>query len=880
MSSVRRTSCLSYLPQHRRKFTTKKNKTWDGDGILRVSGGYAQLEDATGREMGKAACNGPLLPESKLSIGGKEIEIDSLLSKKDYLSSKSSSSSRNLKTGPDVNVKTPLPKPRPTPKVIPAEAKAESKKTLNHAAPKSLATQSRFKNPVLETTVLEKRGGPDPTPRHDPSAPGSLVLTRVENVPKGKQVVDVVVDPLLSKHLRNHQREGVKFLYECVMDIKDFGGQGAILADDMGLGKTLQTITLLWTLLKQNPIYEDPPVIKKALIVCPATLINNWKKEFRKWLDAQRLGALIVDHNHKRITYFTMGRTYSVIVISYEKLRSNIDDLQKGHGIDIVIADEGHRLKKEQNKSGVAIRSLSTPRRIILSGTPIQNDLSEFFSMVNFVNPGILGSVKAFTKQFEVPIVKSRQPDASEKDIENGQARSEELAETTSSFILRRSADLLSQYLPPKTEYILLCRPTKAQASVYQRMLTSSSFQAALGGTSELHLQLITLLKKVCNSPRLLQLPSDSVTRPLIKTSNDLDKDSTPSLAQALISELPSHLRTNGASAKLRVLDSLLCTIHSTTSEKVVIVSHSTSTLDLLSSLLTTLSLPHLRLDGSTPSKTRQDLVDTFNRTPASTTFAFLLSAKAGGLGLNLIGASRLILFDVDWNPAIDAQAMARIHRDGQIRPCIVYRLLLAGGLDEKIWQRQVTKSGLADSVMEQKKGSSKAAFSRDELRDLFRLDVREQVGGGGCQTHDLIGCGCGGRGIPAEAAELESAEGNEDEGCEEDKDEDEEDDDLPLLPTLLKENKVDMEAQEARIRERRTKKRKAGEKENMQSLMEYAHIDPRLLRKREDRDGDGDEEEDMEALIKDDVLLQVLKGEEGEEEGRVSFVWAKTMGG
>ena len=829
--------------------------------------------------MGKAVCNGPLLPESKLSIGGKEIEVDSLLSKKDYLSSKSSFSSGVSKTSPEMNVKTPLPKPRPVPKVIPAELNAESKKTLNHAASNSLATQSRFKNPVLETTVLEKKSGPDPTPRHDPSAPGSLVLARVKNVPRGIQLVDVVVDPLLSKHLRNHQREGVKFLYECVMDIKDFGGQGAILADDMGLGKTLQTIALLWTLLKQNPISEDPPVIKKALIVCPATLINNWKKEFRKWLGAERIGVFIVDDNKKRITDFTMGRTYGVIVISYEKLRSNIDDLQKGHGIDIVIADEGHRLKKEQNKSGVAIRSLSTPRRIILSGTPIQNDLSEFFSMVNFVNPGILGSVKAFTKQFEVPIVKSRQPDASEKDIENGQARSEELAETTSSFILRRSADLLSQYLPPKTEYILLCRPTKAQASVYQRVLTSSSFQAALGGTSELHLQLITLLKKVCNSPRLLQLPSDSVNRPLTKTSNDPDKDPVPSLAQALISELPLHLRTNGASAKLRVLDSLLCTIHRTTAEKVVLVSHSTSTLDLLSSLLTSLSLPHLRLDGSTPSKTRQDLVDTFNRTPASTTFAFLLSAKAGGLGLNLIGASRLILFDVDWNPAIDAQAMARIHRDGQRRPCVVYRLLLAGGLDEKIWQRQVTKSGLADNIMEQKKGSSKAAFSRDELRDLFRLDVREQIGRG-CQTHDLIGCGCGGKGIPPEAAKLELTEGNDDKDCDEG-DEDEDDDDLPLLPTLLKANKVDMEAQEARIRERSAKKRrKGGEKENMQSLMEYAHIDPGLLRKGEDRDGDGDEEEDMEALIKDDVLLQVLKGEEGEEEGRVSFVWAKTMGG
>ena len=903
----------------RRKFTTKKNKTWDGDGILRVSNGFAYMEDASGREMGKTSCNGPLLPESKLSIGSREIEVDSLLSKKDYVSSRSSLDRSHSKETVVGAVHGQTPKTMHRPLVISPKATKVEKKLLNPATPKSAATQARFKNPVLETTVLEKKNGPQPTPRHDPSAEGALVMRRVQKVLNDKRLVDVVVDPLLSKHLREHQRDGVRFLYNCVMDIKNFGGQGAILADEMGLGKTLQTIALLWTLLKQNPVYEDPPVVKKALIVCPATLINNWRKEFRKWLGAERIGVFVVDDNKKRITDFTLGRTYSVIVISYEKLRTNIDELQKGHGIDIVIADEGHRLKKEQNKSGVAIRSLDTPRRIILSGTPIQNDLSEFFSMVNFVNPGILGSVKSFTKQFENPIVKSRQPEATEDDVEKGQERSEELAETTSAFILRRTADILSKYLPPKTEYILLCRPTKAQATVYQRILTSSSFQAALGGTSELHLQLITLLKKVCNSPRLLQ-PTETKTTTVLPTKGDpTDPDAPlPSLTASLISELPpSLLRNNGASAKLRVLDSLLTTISQRTTEKVVLVSHSTSCLDLLSSLLTASSLPHLRLDGSTPPKTRQDLVDTFNRTPASTHFAFLLSAKAGGQGLNLIGASRLVLFDVDWNPAVDAQAMARIHRDGQRRPCVVYRLLLAGALDEKIWQRQVTKVGLADSVMDRSSktkggggGRGRAAFSRDELRDLFRLDLRDKDGGrGGCQTHELLGCKCGGRGMPAEAAELvaspaaprSASEEDEQEGCHDGAEDDEDDDELfPPAPVLLKANQVDMEAQERRIRAAREReelgrrKRRRGaskrketqeEEEKMQSLMEYAHIDTSLLRRSvEDAVNKDDEEEedaqaDAEALVRDDILLRVLKGEEGEE-GRVSFVFARTSGG
>ena len=836
--------------------------------------------------MGKAICNSPLLPESKLSISGKEVEVDSLLSKKDYLISRPSLNTTAPKAASQATINVPLPKLRLIRGSTAREAQEEVKKVLNPATLKSAATQSKFKNPVLETTVLEKSVASKPNPRHDPSAPGSLVLKQLKNVPKGRQLVDVVVDPLLSKHLRDHQREGVKFLYECVMDIRDFGGQGAVLADEMGLGKTLQTITLLWTLLKQNPVYEDPPVIKKALIVCPATLINNWRKEFRKWLGAERIGVFVVDDNKKRIADFTLGRTYSIIVISYEKLRANIDGLQKGHGIDIVIADEGHRLKKEQNKSGVAIRSLNTPRRIILSGTPIQNDLSEFFSMVNFVNPGILGSVKSFAKQFEIPIVKSRQPDASEKDIENGQICSEELAERTSSFILRRTVDILSKHLPPKTEYILLCRPTAAQATVYQRILTSSFFQAALGGSSELHLQLITLLKKVCNSPRLLRSPSLSSSSTTKTTFKDLlDPDAAPSFTDSLLSELPSHLlHNNGASAKIRVLDSLLTTLHSISpSEKIVLVSHHTSTLTLLSSLLDTLFFPYLRLDGSTPASKRQDLVDTFNRASSTEVFAFLLSAKAGGQGLNLIGASRLVLFDVDWNPAIDMQAMARIHRDGQRRPCVVYRFLLAGALDEKIWQRQVTKGELAESVMDGKKGKGgKAAFSREELKDLFRLDTRED---GGCQTHELIGCSCGGKGIPSDAVHVE----NRTEVDGETEGEEEEADNLPLLPTLLKANKVDMEAQERRIQEKKATKRRDGkkEKEKMQSLMGYAHIDTHVLRQQKEADGaeEAVEEEDkqvgMQALIRDEVLLRVLKGQEEEgEQGRVSYVWAKTSGG
>ena len=832
----------------RRNFTNKKHKTWDGDGILRVTGGYAHLQDISGGRMGKIAFDSPLLPGSTLSVGGKEVEVDSVLSKHDCAASGPFLNPANPKPPVEITEKLiPLPKPKPKPRTQEAarlEKDEGSKKPLNIAAPNSLAMQSGWKNPLLASTVMPQRKDQRPTPRHDPNAPKAIVMERPKNAPKGKQLVDVVVDPVLTQHLREHQRDGVKFMYECVMGMRNFDGQGAILADEMGLGKTLQTIALLWTLLKQNPIHEDPPVIKKALIVCPVTLINNWRKEFRKWLGSERIGVFVADDTKKRITDFTMGRSYSIMIIGYEKLRTVQEDLKKGPGIDIVIADEGHRLKTAKNKSAQAIRSLNTPRRIILSGTPIQNDLSEFFMMVDFINPELLGTCKTFMKEFEGPIVRSRQPGALMKDVEKGEARNEQLALLTSPFILRRTADLLSKYLPSKTEYVLLCRPTTAQADIYKHVLTCPTFQAAIGN-SEASLQLITVLKKVCNSPFLLNA----------KATTDPAKP-VNLMTAALLSRVPSHLlRNNSSSTKLRTLDHLLHTLRTTTNEKVVLVSNYTSTLDLLSTLLTSLAHPFLRLDGSTPSSKRQDLVDTFNRDPASSCFAFLLSAKAGGVGLNLIGASRLVLFDVDWNPATDLQAMARIHRDGQKWKCVIYRFLMAGGIDEKIWQRQVTKLGLASNIMEQKGGSSN--FTREELRDLFRLDE-----GLTCQTHDLLRCKCGGRGlpdVPALSSEepIEILDTDDEAGGE----------DLPDIPTLLKANQVNMDEQEKKIEEDARKTRVKNEHGKMESLMAYTHIDTSKFA------GEGDE--DMEVLVHDEVLLSMLK----DEGNRVSFVFAKTSG-
>ena len=839
------------LMYHRRKPTAKKHKTWDGDGILVVNNGFAHLQDVSGRSMGKATCSKPLLIGSALVVGGKEVEVESLVSKKDYRAGRPFLGTEGRPTVKDLEnqlrtdvafgqAKRALKPHSESSSLVDLKVEdvPESSRSLNVSLPQTKALQTQFKNPLLEKTIFRAGDDQKPIPRHDPNAPQALVMKRPASYVRGKQIVDVVVDPHISQKLREHQREGVKFMYECVMGMRPHGGEGAILADEMGLGKTLQVIALLWTLLKQNPFYEDPPVVKKALIVCPVTLIKNWRKEFRKWLGTERVGVFVVEDNKKRITDFTLGRAYSIMIIGYEKLRLVQAELQNGPGIDIVVADEGHRLKTAQNKSAQAIRSLKTERRIILSGTPLQNDLSEFYFMVDFVNPGLLEKPGVFKREFETPILRSRQPEASAKDVEKGVARSAELAALTSKFILRRTADILAKYLPPRTETVLFCRPTSIQAAVYRNVLESPMLSAVLR-SPEASLKLINVLKKLCNSPSLL------------KGKAIAEEGCDDSIASLLSAVTPNLLKSPGASGKLQVLDNLLYRLRSLTDEKIVIVSNYTATLDILGNLLSSLSYTFLRLDGSTAVSKRQDLVDRFNRSDAKTYFAFLLSAKAGGTGLNLIGASRLVLFDVDWNPSTDLQAMARIHRDGQKRPCKIYRLITMGALDEKIYQRQLMKRSLADSVVDNK--VSVSTFTREELRNLFALDESAK-----CQTHELLGCMCDGKGA---SPPVSNSEPDENLPCESD---DESDLSGARIPELVKASRLDMELQEQRLKEQCLNGKAS--KSKILELMQFQHFDTSNF-------VEGITGDVTTKMDDDDVLRNVLT----DKENRVAYMFTRT---
>ncbi|XP_068040916.1 DNA repair and recombination protein RAD54B isoform X3 [Anomalospiza imberbis] len=582
-------------------------------------------------------------------------------------------------------------------------------------------------------------------PRHDPNATNSLVMPRPNASHQwmfnkaGLPVVDVVVDPYIANNLRPHQKEGIIFLYECVMGMRVSGRFGAILADEMGLGKTLQCIALVWTLLRQGP-YGCKPVLKRALIVTPGSLVKNWKKEFQKWLGSERIKVFTVDQDHK-VEEFIDSPLYSVMIISYEMLLRSSDQIQAVE-FNLLICDEGHRLKNSTIKTTTALTSLSCERRIILTGTPIQNDLQEFYALIEFVNPGILGSLSTYRKIYEEPIVRSREPSATEEEKELGEKRAAELTRLTGLFILRRTQEVINKFLPPKKETIIFCRPTALQLELYRKLLSSRVITSCLQGRLENspHLICIGALKKLCNHPCLLfKAIKEKSCDPM---SEEYDESS---LYEGVIDVFPQDYTSDTFcetdSGKLQVLVKLLAAIHElNSSERVVLVSNYTQTLNVLQDVCKHYGYSYTRLDGHTPVSQRQHIVDTFN-SKFSPAFIFLLSSKAGGVGLNLVGASHLILYDIDWNPATDIQAMARVWRDGQKHAVHIYRLLTTGSIEEKIYQRQISKQDLSGAVVDLSKTSEHTHFSVEELKNLFTLHEDSS-----CVTHDLLECDCMGK--------------------------------------------------------------------------------------------------------------------------------------
>lgn len=525
----------------------------------------------------------------------------------------------------------------------------------------------------------------------------------------------------------------------------------------IGLGKTLQSITLLYTCIRQG-FTVDKPIARRVLIVCPTSLVHNWKNEIKKWLD-DRIECIALGDTNKEGIISGMDKFLApfcranVLIVSYDTFRRYYQKFTKPGACDLLICDEAHRLKNHKTATYTSLDALPCTRRVLLSGTPMQNDLTEFFAMVNFVNREVLGDQKWFRKYYEIPILNGREPDALEEERNLGMDRSTELSAIVNQFVLRRTNTLLSQHLPPKVLQVVCCRPTALQRSIYTKFLKSKQVKNMMkdteGATHSVVLPLIGAMKKLCNHPALLLQSNDKDEAEYDDEGNLVKKGKSNSVtlkdllgkqqAEVFPKEFKSQQYAPQWSGKVLVLDRLLRHIKANSDDRVVIVCNFTSMIDVFEELAKARGWRYVRLDGSTPIKKRQHLVDEL-LDKRNGLFLFFLSSKAGGCGLNLVGANRLVLFDPDWNPAVDKQAAARVWRDGQTKRCFIYRFLTSGTIEEKIYQRQLSKEGLQSVI-----GSSSAdsAFSMDDLRDLFSVKSDAQQLSVNSDTHESLDCDC-----------------------------------------------------------------------------------------------------------------------------------------
>ncbi|XP_054453302.1 transcriptional regulator ATRX [Anoplopoma fimbria] len=651
-------------------------------------------------------------------------------------------------------------------------------------------------------------------------------------------------EPMVQVHrnlvtkLKPHQVDGVQFMWDCccesVKKIEKSSGSGCILAHCMGLGKTLQVVTLLHTLLLCEKLE-----FTTALVVCPLNTVLNWLNEFEKW----QVG-LKDDESLEVIELATVKRPQErayalqrwsdmggVMIIGYEMYRNltqgrNIKSkklkeiFQKSlvdPGPDLVICDEGHILKNEASAVSKAMNSIRTRRRIVLTGTPLQNNLVEYHCMVNFIKENLLGSVKEFRNRFINPIQNGQCADSTLQDVRIMKKRAHILYEMLAGCVQRKDYTALTKFLPPKHEYVLSIRITPIQCKLYRYYLehftgVGNAVEGGRGRAGTKLFQDFQVLSRIWTHPWCLQLDyiskenrgffdedsmdefiaSETEESSMSMTSEDekakkkkkqgkgkkRGSDDSDSDDVEVIKEWNTSSRgKNGESrprpepveeprpansapgspthdwhkefvvdadaeilehsGKMMLLFEIL-RMAEEVDEKVLVFSQSLISLDLIEDFLELAcrakdddkvspykgegkwfrNIDYYRLDGSTNALTRKKWAEEFNDTSNIRGRLFLISTRAGSLGINLVAANRVIIFDASWNPSYDVQSIFRVYRFGQIRTVYVYRFLAQGTMEEKIYDRQVTKQSLSFRVVDQQQ--IERHFTGVELAELY----------------------------------------------------------------------------------------------------------------------------------------------------------------
>uniref|UniRef100_A0A8C6ZCF1 DNA helicase n=1 Tax=Nothoprocta perdicaria TaxID=30464 RepID=A0A8C6ZCF1_NOTPE len=665
-------------------------------------------------------------------------------------------------------------------------------------------------------------------------------------------------EPLVQVHrsivtkLKPHQVDGVQFMWDCccesVKKTKTSPGSGCILAHCMGLGKTLQVVSFLHTVL-----LCDKLDFRTALVVCPLNTALNWLNEFEKWQegleDDEKLEvcelATVKRPQERSYMLQRWQDEGGVMIIGYEmyrnlaqgrnvksrKLKEIFNKALVDPGPDFVVCDEGHILKNEASAVSKAMNSIRSRRRIILTGTPLQNNLIEYHCMVNFIKENLLGSIKEFRNRFINPIQNGQCADSTLVDVRVMKKRAHILYEMLAGCVQRKDYTALTKFLPPKYEYVLEVRMTPIQCKLYQYYLdhltgVGGGNEGGRGKAGAKLFQDFQMLSRIWTHPWCLQLDyiskenkgyfdedsldefiasdtdetsmslsSDDYAKKkkskgkkvkkecsssgsgsdndveVIKVWNSRSRGGGEGNAEEIVNNPPSVAKSDEGKAasssnpgspapdwykdfvtdadaevlehsgKMVLLFEIL-RMAEELGDKVLVFSQSLISLDLIEDFLELANrdktdkektciykgegkwfrnIDYYRLDGSTTAQSRKKWAEEFNDETNVRGRLFIISTKAGSLGINLVAANRVIIFDASWNPSYDIQSIFRVYRFGQNKPVFVYRFLAQGTMEDKIYDRQVTKQSLSFRVVDQQQ--VERHFTMNELTELYTFE-------------------------------------------------------------------------------------------------------------------------------------------------------------
>lgn len=539
------------------------------------------------------------------------------------------------------------------------------------------------------------------------------------------------VVPEIARVVKPHQIEGIRFMWDNAVESLERArvsdGLGCILTHVMGLGKTLQSVAFIEAFLRHG-------VGKCALIVAPVNTARNWARELgSKWLDQSHrvpvysLNGGSIRTNSDRATHLRRWASEGgALIVGFEMFRN----LSTGRGVkgatlkarlerwltgspDLVIVDEGHRIKNDKSGIGQAIKRIKTKRRVVLTGTPLQNNLIEYYCMVDFVRPDFLGSINDFTNLFVNPIRNGQCSDSKPSDKKLMRERAFVLHNKLRGFVHRRDYRHVRGELPEKYDYSLMVRLSPLQKRLYKRYLSQ-------GHT--LLFKTYHALAKLCNHPDVLLLHDDE--REGAAGAGDKGRSADVWWGDMLDEDVYTREKLEH-SGKMSVCLALIKRI-TEAGDKLVVFSQSLKTLDLLETFMGSkfgfeLGRHYFRIDGSISSEARQSDVDVFNdpksNVPSS---VFLVSTRAGSLGINLVGGNHVVIMDASWNPALDLQATFRCYRYGQTKPVYIYRLVAAGTIEEIVYNRQINKRGMALRVVDEQEIAG--VLQNEEAKQLYQF--------------------------------------------------------------------------------------------------------------------------------------------------------------